>query len=290
MLVVLLVLLLFVLVLHDHEVVLQDLLGGDAAIWAHAQHLVEQVNELAVAGPFVSLEVVPFLYTGKKTGQSSLHELILLLHYLRIVPPSDAEEAVVNSAVAVHLHHSAFQGEPQRESAQHFKQDGAEGPDVEDEGESRVVLDADVGLLRESLGKETLDFWWQVFWRALSELSLVFDDHAFGVKKEARAEIDHFETANCLRIRVIINDDVVRLQVAMDDAKSSKEAQSSAHPEQEVLQQVEVRADAVVEAAVMDHVNSFALVKLAFHVEEMLVHSPSFAELIDQPQVLLVFD
>ena len=75
----------------------------------------------------------------------------------------------------------------------------------------------------------------------------------------------------------------------MHNAKSRKQAQGSAHLEDEVFKQVGVCPDAVVEMAMVHHVDSLALVKLTFHVEKMLIHCSPFTELVDQPQILLVF-
>lgn len=75
----------------------------------------------------------------------------------------------------------------------------------------------------------------------------------------------------------------------MHDTQSGEQTQRCAHLKEEILEQIDVGADAVIEVTVVYHIDSLALVKLTSHIEEMFIHCSPFTELIDQPQILLVF-
>ena len=62
-----------------------------------------------------------------------------------------------------------------------------------------------------------MDLGWQVLRCGLDKLTLVSDGAPFFVEQERRAEVDDFQRADRLCFRVVINDDVVRFQVSMDD-------------------------------------------------------------------------
>ena len=68
-----------------------------------------------------------------------------------------------------------------------------------------------------------MNFWWDIFWCARSELLLVFEGVPFRNKQERRAKVNYFKLFYLLALLVVIYDDIVWFQVCMYYTKSSKQ-------------------------------------------------------------------
>ena len=59
---------------------------------------------------------------------------------------------------------------------------------------------------------------------------------------------------------------------------------------EEIFQQINVCANAVVEVTMVYHVNSLPFKEFTFNIKKMLIHSPAFTQLIDKPQITFVLN
>ena len=117
----------------------------------------------------------------------------------------------------VEREHTALQAHPQGEPRQHFEEDAAQRPDIEDEGHLGKVLHPHIGLIREALGEEGMNLGWQVLGRRLDELTLILNCTAFFVEEEGGTEVDDFESSDRLRLLLVLDDNVIRFQVTVHD-------------------------------------------------------------------------
>lgn len=81
----------------------------DPLTWVQAHYLVEQVDELSTAHPFVTAEVEAFLEDSNEVSKATPEELILLYHDLRVVAARHSKETKVDSTVAIEGQHSTLQ-------------------------------------------------------------------------------------------------------------------------------------------------------------------------------------
>lgn len=95
--------------LRSHEIMLEDFFRVDALARVQAHDLIEEVDELGVADPFVSVIIEAFLQYGEHVGQAGSEELVLARHYFRIVATGYSEEADVDSTVAIEHEDAAFE-------------------------------------------------------------------------------------------------------------------------------------------------------------------------------------
>ena len=104
-----------------HEVMLENLFRMDAFTRVQAHNLIEQVDELGVAHPFVATVIEAFFEVSEKITQPLPEQLRLLGHDLGVVAPRHPKQAHIDATVAVERLHSTLQTEPQGEARQHFK-------------------------------------------------------------------------------------------------------------------------------------------------------------------------
>ena len=173
------------------------------------KHFVEQVHEVGVL-----VEAVAFVLFER--GWQALENGLLLDQNSLAFSALDPEDSLAQDGFAVDSGHPALEGHPHGEARDDFHEDYAEGPHVE---APRLAILAQ------------LDGWWEVRLLVLSTSLQVLQDFRSKVlggrrwdlcdivELEGGSKIDKFNRLDICFVFVELNENIVRLDVGMNDAK-----------------------------------------------------------------------